>query len=120
MLTMAQLNAMSEAELRQLNHNVVDTLRRRVVETQRQAANQFRTGDKATFFHKGRNITMEIQRFNQKTVGGVELDAYGVRTARTWRVPPSMLRKVETPKAAESALPTAGSDMPVTRKPGVW
>jgi hypothetical protein len=121
MLTMAQLHAMDESDLRTLNHNVVEAIRAKLVDKQREAANEFRRGDKATFWHRGREWTIEIDRFNTKTVSGTVLNAEGKRTGQTYRVPPTMLRKVEPATPVPEVTMTAGrpmGDAPVTHKPG--
>jgi ribosomal 50S subunit-recycling heat shock protein len=121
MLTMAQLHAMDESTLRDLNRNVVEAIRTKVNGRVREAANDFRRGDKATFWHKGRQWTIEIDRFNTKTITGTVLDAEGRRTLQTYRVPPTMLTKVKAPEVKKPETVATGhpmGDAPVTRKPG--
>lgn len=95
MLTIAQLRSMDETSLRTMNANIATVIREKIGQRQREAASAFRVGDQARFVHNGRTVTIRIQRFNEKTVGGIELDASGNETRSKWRVAPSFLTKVE-------------------------
>lgn len=89
------LRKMGTEQLHELNRGIVAVIRERQTQRQQSEMRRFNVGDTAEFFSKqGRKVTIRIDRFNTKSVGGTELDATGKPTMRTWRVAPTLLKAV--------------------------
>jgi hypothetical protein len=91
------IDELSEAELVDLNHRIVERLR---FLNQMRAHGQmleFKIGDRVTFQPGGRPPVFGIlTRYNRKTVTVITDDG------QHWNVHPSLLRKVEIPRDADS------------------
>jgi hypothetical protein len=86
------LQTMTEDQLRLVNRMVVDQIREAQRRKARSLLVNLSTGQKVWFYDKrGRKITMEIDRINEKTVSGREILPDGERGFVTWRVHPSLL-----------------------------
>jgi hypothetical protein len=95
------INELTEAELIDLNHRIVERLR---FLNQMRAHGQmleFKIGDRVTFQPGGRPpLIGMLTRYNRKTVTIITDDG------QHWNVSPSLLRKVELPRNADSGKAT--------------
>ena len=93
------IDALSEAELIDLNHRIVERLR---FLSQMRAHSQmleFRIGDRVTFQPEGRPpVTGMLTRYNRKSVTVITDDGH------RWNVAPDFLRRAE-PKGDAAAAP---------------
>ena len=91
------IDELTEAELTDLNHRIVERLR---FLNQMRAHGQmleFKIGDRVTFHPEGRLPAVGmLTRYNRKTVTIITEDG------QHWNVSPSLLRRVEEPKNADS------------------
>ena len=88
-ITAATLNAMSDEQLRELNHQVVAVMRHRHSVKAMTAVAAFRPGDKVQFTGKyGEKLTATVDKINQKTVSVTTTD--GGR----WKVSAGLLSKL--------------------------
>lgn len=88
------LKGLSKSELHEVNRLVVSQINYMNRIEQSKSASRFGIGDRAAFRESkfGRLVTIRIDRINQKTISGTELNADGnVIAGRTWRVSPSLL-----------------------------
>lgn len=110
MVNYEKIRAMDTASLRSLNNAIVHELRQRHAEEARKLAAAFRPGDLAQFTDKrGNRRLLRIEKFNTKTVSGVEVDRVTLKPGpirMNWRVSPSLLtRYVAAIPGARSASP---------------
>ena len=91
-INMAKLRTLPVDHLLALNRAICTVIREHNTAKAAAAGRKFRVGDRASFVHNGRKITMQINRINTKTVGGVELTVDGKPTLSKWRVAPTLLR----------------------------
>jgi len=91
------IDELTEAELIDLNHRIVERLR---FLNQMRAHGQmleFKIGDRVTFQPEGRPpVVGMLTRYNRKTVTVITDDG------QHWTVPPSLLRKVEAARSVDS------------------
>lgn len=83
------INNLSESELRELNHRIVERLRMIYQLKAHQAMLEFNIGELVCFYDNyGDETFATITKYNKKTVSLVSDDG------RQWKVTPSLLRKV--------------------------
>ncbi len=91
------IDELTEAELIDLNHRIVERLR---LLNQMRAHGQmleFKIGDRVTFQPEGHPpVVGMLTRYNRKTVTIITEDG------QHWNVSPSLLRKAESPRNADS------------------
>ena len=97
-----QFRGMSSMDLLAVNKVLVAAIRdRQRLETMK-AATAFHPGQLVQFSSSktGRRVYLRVTKFNQKTVGGQEVNEMGVQQAgmREWRVSPGMLTAHSVPK----------------------
>jgi preprotein translocase subunit YajC len=85
------LDLLSESELRELNHEIVNRLQSMALTRRHQQLMAFRVGDRVEFEADFGIIGGTVMRINHKTA---TIDA---DDGRSWRVAPSFLRKVGRP-----------------------
>lgn len=91
------LDRLSEEELIDLNHRVVERLRFIRQARAHHAMLQFRIGELVYFEPDGRGrVEGVVVRYNKKTVSVLTPDG------QQWRVSPGLLRRVEPPSAEHS------------------
>lgn len=104
------IDHLSEAELRDLNHRVVERLRLLSTLHTQAAMHQFRIGDRVSFETNGQGTaTGVIVKFNQKSVVVV------TEAAGKWKVAPCFLRPATVQATATvlvDDLPRLGMDKP--------
>ena len=84
-----QLDDLTEPELIDLNHRIVERLRYLQQSRAHQAMLDFRIGDRVTFNPDGRGeVTGMLTRYNKKTVTVITDDGHH------WNVAPGFLKKV--------------------------
>lgn len=95
-VTLAQLNAMNEEDLRRLNSMVVGVIRDKSANKAWESARRFIIGQTVQFRDKqGRLRKMTIDRINTKSISGTETEANPITGRRgTWRVHPELLSAV--------------------------
>lgn len=102
------IDKLTEAELIDLNHRIVERLRFIQQVHAHQSMLEFSIGDKVSFEPQGRpTIFGVITRYNKKTVS--VLSEEGGR----WNVPPHLLRKV---KDQSPSKPGTGKVVPIKNK----
>jgi hypothetical protein len=90
------LESMSEAELRELNREIVRRLEVYTYTRRKMQLMSFRIGDRVEFDSDQGTITGTITRLNQKTA------SIDTGDGRGWRVAPSFLRKIVGPAEERS------------------
>ena len=91
------IDELTEAELIDLNHRIVERLRFLSQMRAHGHMLEFKIGDRVTFQVEGRPpVVGMLTRYNRKTVTIITDDG------QHWNVSPSLLRKVESPRNADS------------------
>jgi hypothetical protein len=111
-----QLDTLTDSELIDLNHQIVERLRFLQHTRTHQAMLEFRVGDRVLFNPDGRaEVAGMLTRFNKKTVTVITDDGHH------WNVAPSFLKK--SPNTASRPLnlvredaPTDGKVVPIKKK----
>ena len=94
------IDKLTEAELIDLNHRIVERLRFLNQARAHVQMLEFKIGDRVAFQPEGRDpVKGMLTRYNKRTVTIVTADG------RQWNVSPSFLRKVEQPGTETSAKP---------------
>lgn len=88
---MIDIDGLSEAELRDLNHRIVARLRLLRDVKAHEAMLAFRVGDRVSFESTSGTVTGVITRYNRKTVGLM------ADSGHQWNVSPNYLRKAGPP-----------------------
>ena len=111
-----QLDDLTEPELIDLNHRIVERLRYLQQSRAHQAMLDFRIGDRVTFNPDGRGeVTVMLTRTNKKTVTVITDDGHH------WNVAPGFLKKapdkINRPlRLVRRAHPTTGNVVPIKPK----
>ena len=111
-----QLDDLTEPELIDLNHRIVERLRYLQLSRAHQAMLDFRIGDRVTFNPDGRGeVTGMLTRTNKKTVTVITDDGHH------WNVAPGFLKKAPDKisrrlKLVRRAHPTTGNVIPIKLK----
>lgn len=93
--TVIDINALTESELVDLNHRIVERLRFLQQARAHVGMLQFRIGQQVSFEPDGRGpLSATVVRYNQKTVTVVTTDG------QRWRVAPALLRDTATASEA--------------------
>lgn len=77
---------------------------------QARTRSSFRHGQKVEFVARGRTVRMVIERINDKTLGGTEVET--TRAGMKWRVAPSLCRIVSTDPAPRRPVVPAAAPAP--------
>ena len=94
------IDKLTEAELVDLNHRIVERLRFLNQARAHIQMLEFKIGDRVTFQPEGRaRVEGMLTRYNKKTVTIITDDG------RQWNVSPNFLRKVEPPGTETSVRP---------------
>ena len=89
-MTKINIDDLTEAELIDLNHRIVERLRFLSQMRAHKRMLEFKIGDRVTFHHEGRPpLTGMLVRYNKKTVTVITDDG------QHWNVAPSLLRRGE-------------------------
>lgn len=105
------IDQLTEAELIDLNHRIVERLRfLSQMKTHAQML-EFRIGDRVTFQTNGREtIEGMLTRYNKKTVTVIADDG------RQWNVSPGFLTKLDQPNVIDSTLDGLLNVVPIGKK----
>jgi len=102
------IDELTEAELVDLNHRIVERLRFLNQMRAHSRMLEFKIGDRVSFRPDGRPpVTGMLTRYNKKTVTVITDDG------QHWNVTPSLLFKAESPEKAESSKATV---LPLKKK----
>jgi hypothetical protein len=102
------IDHLTEAELVDLNHRIVERLRLLSQMRSHQAMLEFRIGDRVTFEPEGRGpVFGTLTRYNRKSVTVITDDG------QRWNVSPRFLRLAE-PRSTAEARPSDGSTSVIT------
>lgn len=102
------IDELTEAELIDLNHRIVERLRFMNQMRAHGRMLEFKIGDRVTFQPGGRPPVLGmLTRYNKKTVTVITDDG------QHWNVSPNLLRKAESPKNAE---PNKANIIPLKQK----
>ena len=94
------IDKLTEAELIDLNHRIVERLRFLHQARAHVQMLEFKIGDRVAFQSEGRDpVKGMLTRYNKRTVTIITDDG------RQWNVSPSLLRKVERPETETSVKP---------------
>jgi hypothetical protein len=97
-MTEINIDELTEAELIDLNHRIVERLRFLSQMRAHERMLDFKIGDRVTFQTEGRPpVTGMLVRYNRKTVTVITDDG------QHWNVSPSLLRRGESPETADFA-----------------
>ena len=95
-MTKINIDELTEAELIDLNHRIVERLRFLSQMRAHERMLDFKIGDRVTFQPEGRSpLTGMLVRYNKKTVTVITDDG------QHWNVSPSFLRRRESPENAD-------------------
>ncbi len=95
-MTKINIDELTEAELIDLNHRIVERLRFLSQMRAHERMLDFKIGDCVTFQPEGRPpVTGMLVRYNKKTVTVITEDG------QHWNVPPGLLRRQESPGSAD-------------------
>jgi hypothetical protein len=95
-MTKINIDELTEAELIDLNHRIVERLRFLNQMRAHERMLEFKIGDRVTFQPGGRlPVTGMLVRYNKKTVTVITDDG------QHWNVAPNLLRRQESPENAE-------------------
>ena len=98
-MTKINIEELTEAELIDLNHRIVERLRFLNQMRAHERMLEFKIGDRVTFQPEGRPpVTGMLVRYNKKTV--TVITEFG----QHWNVPPSLLRRQESPGNADFVM----------------
>ena len=99
-MTKIDIDRLSEAELVDLNHRIVERLRFLEQVRAHSRMLEFRIGDRVCFQAGGRDVVEGmLTRYNRKTVTVIADDG------RQWNVSPGLLRRAGFPRNAATDLP---------------
>ena len=102
------IDELTEAELVDLNHRIVERLRFLNQMRAHSRMLEFKIGDRVSFKPDGRPpVTGMLTRYNKKTVTVITDDG------QHWNVSPSLLSKAEAPEKAKSSKATV---LPLKKK----